>query len=81
VVVTTREPLHITDDGEVPFRAPIAGVAPTEASHFVTRGWAEANLGGGGGGGVGGGGLQWAGAWESAPTPGVFVNSYAGAWA
>ena len=58
---TLRESLQVTDDGEVPFRAPVAGVDPVDAQHFVTRGWAEANLGGGGGG-VGGGGLQWAGA-------------------
>lgn len=45
-----REPLHVTDDGEVPFRSPVAGVDPVDAAHLVTKGWAEANLGGGGGG-------------------------------
>lgn len=45
-----REPLHVTDDGEVPFRAPVAGVDPVDAAHLVTKGWAEANLGGGGSG-------------------------------
>lgn len=79
--MTTREPLHVTNDGEVPFLAPIAGVDPVEDSHFVTKGWGLANFGGGGGGGVGGGGLLWAGPWDSAPTAGVFVSSYEGAWA
>lgn len=45
-----REPLHVTDDGEVPFRAPVAGVDPVDAQHLVTKAWAEANLGGGGSG-------------------------------
>lgn len=80
--MSTRAPLHVTDDGEVPFRRPVAGVDPVGDADFVTKAWAEANLGGGGGGGggVGGGGLLWAGPWESVPPAGVSVSSYAGGW-
>lgn len=50
--MSTRAPLHVTDDGEVPFRRPVAGVDPVGDADFVTKGWGLANLGGGGGGGV-----------------------------
>lgn len=78
--MSTRAPLHVTDDGEVPFRRPVAGVDPVGDQDFVTKGWGLANLGGGGGGGVGGGGLLWSGPWESVPPAGVFVSAYEGAW-
>lgn len=72
----------VRNDGRTPFLRPQKGVAPVDGDDLVTRAWAEANLsGGGGGGGPGGGGLQWAGAWESAPAVGVFVTSFQGAWA
>lgn len=47
-MTVNRSPLHVTDDGEVPFTKPVAGVAPTAAAHLVTKAYADA-LGGGGG--------------------------------
>ncbi len=73
----------VRNDGRTPFLRPQKGVAPVDGDDFVTRAWAIANLGGGGSGsgsGSGGGGLQWAGAWESAPAAGVFVSSFRGGW-
>lgn len=37
--MTTRESLVVTDDGEIPFRAPQPGVAPTADDHLATKGW------------------------------------------
>lgn len=45
---TVQAPRVVREDGRTPFRAPQAGVDPVDDTHFVTKGWALANLGGGG---------------------------------
>lgn len=42
----TLAPLVVTDDGEVPFLAPVRGVTPTDAAHLATKAYAD-SLGGG----------------------------------
>lgn len=43
-----RAPLLVSDDGEVSFRAPVAGVTPTAPAHLATKAYVDA----GGGSGV-----------------------------
>jgi hypothetical protein len=40
-----RAPLMVTDDGEVPFVAPVSGVTPTAPSHLVTKAYVDAGGG------------------------------------
>lgn len=35
-MTVNRSPLHVTDDGEVPFTKPVKGVAATDPSHLAT---------------------------------------------
>lgn len=47
-----QAPKAVRDDGSVPFLRPQKGVDPVVDADLVTKGWAEANLGGGPGGGI-----------------------------
>lgn len=48
---TFLAPKVVTDDGEVPFVKPVAGVTPTANEHLATKAYVD-SVGGGGGGGA-----------------------------